>query len=105
MIPFQLRRKSRQADELEFLRFVADEFPGSAYAFYNLAEAYRYYGENENAIENYRKALNLKPDFNNAAKASKKLELPQREYLYDVEPLLPPQLSIKEDSHGEQAQI
>ena len=34
-------------------------------------------------------------------KASKKLELPQREYDDDVEPLLPPHLSIKEDDHGE----
>ncbi len=75
IITYQLRNKSRKEDELEVLQFVTDEFPGSAYAFYYLAEAYSHYGDTEYAIEKCRKALELKPDFDDAATLLKKLEL------------------------------
>ena len=75
MITYQLRNKSRKEDELEVLRFGTDEFPGSAKAFYFLAEAYRHYGDTELAIATCRKALELKPDFDEAAVLLKKLEL------------------------------
>jgi len=74
IVTFQLRIKSQKDAELEVLKFVTDEFPGSHYAFYNLADAYRHYGERDNAIEACQKALVLKPDFDEAAALLKKLE-------------------------------
>jgi tetratricopeptide (TPR) repeat protein len=75
MITYQLRNKSQKEDELEVLQFATDEFPGSAKAFYFLAEAYGHYGDTKHAIEKCRKALELKPDFYEAAALLKRLEL------------------------------
>lgn len=75
MITYQLRNKSRKDEELEVLQFGTDEFPGSAKAFYFLAEACGHYEETERAIENCRKALELKPDFDEAAALLEKLGL------------------------------
>jgi len=80
MITYQLRNKSKKEDELEVLKFFTRELPDSAYAFFNLAEAYGFYGDTEQAIENCKKALELKPDLEDAAVLLETLT-PQGEYI------------------------
>ena len=73
MITFQLRRKSRREDELTVLRFITLEFPDSGLDYYNLAEAHEHYGNIKEAIKYCTKALELKPDFEDAVEMRKRL--------------------------------
>lgn len=49
------------------------EFPQSANAFDSMGEAYMVAGDNTNAIENYKKSLQLDPANDNARKMIEKL--------------------------------
>jgi hypothetical protein len=57
---------SKMADELLLLQFCTKEFPDSYEAFYSLSKARSRLGGREQAIQNYRKSLELKPDFTDA---------------------------------------
>lgn len=74
IITYLLRRQSKKNDELEVLQFVTNEFPNSPFAFFYLAEAYEHYRDIDQAIENCRKAMELKPDFDDAVALLKRLE-------------------------------
>ena len=49
-------------------------FPESGNAYDSLAEAYMKWGDNDLAIENYQKSLDINPNNNNAAQQLQKLE-------------------------------
>jgi len=74
IITFQLRGESKKEDELAVLRFFTLEFPDSAFAHFNLAEAYEHYGNIKVAIKNCTKALELNPTFEDALEMQKRLE-------------------------------
>jgi hypothetical protein len=62
MLGYQLLQYGKTKDAIEILKLNAEEYPQSADAFQALAEAYRFSGDNENAIESYKKSLELNPD-------------------------------------------
>jgi len=74
IITFQLRRESRKEDELAVLRFFTLEFPDSAWAHFNLAEAHEHYENIEEAVRYCTKALELNPAFEDALEMRKRLE-------------------------------
>ncbi len=74
IITFQLRRESRKEDELAVLQFITLEFPDSGLAHYWLAEAHEHYGNIEEAVKSCTKALELKPNFEDALEMHKRLK-------------------------------
>ena len=66
------QKKFNQA--IAVLTFNAELHPGSANAFDSLAEAYLDNGEKEKAIQNYRRALMVDPNFESSKKALEKLQ-------------------------------
>jgi tetratricopeptide (TPR) repeat protein len=58
---------------LEDFKFVCDKDP-SADSYYYLGQAYAGKGQKDQAAEAYNKALSLKPDFKDAAKALAELK-------------------------------
>jgi len=73
IITFQLRRESRKEDELAVLRFITLEFPDSGLAHFWLADAHEHYGNIEEAVKSCTKALELKPNFEDAIAMQKRL--------------------------------
>jgi tetratricopeptide (TPR) repeat protein len=53
------------------LRFNAEGFPGSANVWDSLADAYFHSGDIPNAVENYKKALQIDSTYSNAEEARK----------------------------------
>lgn len=53
-------------EAIELLNFLFGQYPHSANAYDSLGEAYMNAGNNELAIENYKKSLELNPDNQNA---------------------------------------
>ena len=53
------------------LRFNAEEFPKSANVWDSLADAYFHSGDIPNALENYKKALQIDSSYSNAEEARK----------------------------------
>ncbi|MFC1564736.1 tetratricopeptide repeat protein [candidate division KSB1 bacterium] len=64
----------RTNDEILLLDFIITEFPNWPYGYYDIAQAYERNGKIELAIENCRKALELKPGFEGASALLSKLE-------------------------------
>lgn len=79
MVAFQLRRKSRLDDELAVLRFLAREFPDSAFAHLDLAAAHEHYGNTKEALESCAKALELDPALVDAVKMKERLKSTESE--------------------------
>ncbi|MFH1197120.1 MAG: linear amide C-N hydrolase [bacterium] len=65
-IGYNLLGQGKDENALALFRIIAELFPYSANAYDSLGEAYMKAGENELAIENYRKSLELNPDNENA---------------------------------------
>ena len=59
---------------IEIFKLVVEAYPNSANAYDSLGEAYMKNGDNENAIKNYRKSLELNPKNTNAKEILEKLE-------------------------------
>jgi hypothetical protein len=74
IITFQLRRESREEDELAVLRFITHEFPDSGLAHFWLADAHEHYGNIEEAVKSCTKAMELKPGFEDALEMQKRLK-------------------------------
>jgi len=74
MVAFQLRRKSRMGDELAVLSFLAREFPHSAFAQLDLANAHEHYGNTREALASCAKALELNPALDDAIQMRKRLD-------------------------------
>jgi CubicO group peptidase (beta-lactamase class C family) len=69
-----LIEKGRNADAITILKLNVEEYPKSANAYDSLAETYAKDGQKQQAVENYRKALELDPQNQNAADKLKELE-------------------------------
>ncbi len=52
--------------KINFLKKIARRLPFDKYSYYNLAEAYFHRASPKKAVEEYRKALEIKPDFSPA---------------------------------------
>jgi cyclase len=66
--------KGRIKEAIKLLELGVNEYPKSAGAFYNLAEAYLGNGSRELAIKNYEKCLEINPKYTNAIEKLKKLK-------------------------------
>ncbi len=70
---YALLRRGRSEAALEVLALNTEAYPGSANAFDSLAEAHAAVGDTTRAIELYRRALEIDPEFENAAVQIEKL--------------------------------
>ena len=61
-------------DALEFFKQNVIEYPNSSNVYDSLGEAYMVLGENQLAVLNYKKSLELNPDNSNAVKMLEKLK-------------------------------
>jgi len=64
----------RLAEAIEVFKMNVEMYPESANAYDSLGEAYMNAGQNELAIENYRRSLELNPENENAARMLQRLE-------------------------------
>ena len=71
---WELRRKSKPEEALEVLYFNIQEFPDSHYFYFAISQIYEELGKLEEAVQYCRKALEIKPDFSEAAEMLKRLE-------------------------------
>lgn len=71
---FILFGKGRKKDGLSVFKYNLFAHPNSADAYEGLAEGYDDMGEKEQAIENYKKSVELNPGNNYAADRIKKLQ-------------------------------
>lgn len=69
-------RENQVAEAIEIFRFNVELFPHIANTYDSLGEAYMVNGERELAIQNYRKALDLDPDSDNAKRMLAELGAP-----------------------------
>ena len=61
-------------EAIEIFKLNVEAYPASANVYDSLGEAYKSAGEREPAIQNYRKALEMNPKNEKAAKALKELD-------------------------------
>ena len=73
-IGYYLMNSGKIREAIEVFKLNVEIFPKSFNVYDFLGEAYMKSGDNENAIKNYRKSLELNPDNNNAREMLKKLE-------------------------------
>jgi tetratricopeptide (TPR) repeat protein len=73
-IGYDLINLERYNEAAEVLRLNVEAFPESFNAYDSYAEALMKSGDTENAIENYRKSLNLNPDNDNARQMLRHLQ-------------------------------
>ncbi len=71
---YMLLEKDRTSDAIAIFKLNAEEYPKSSNVYDSLAEAYAKNGQNQLAIDNYHKSLELDPKNENAAKKLKELE-------------------------------
>jgi CubicO group peptidase (beta-lactamase class C family) len=74
VIGCMLLEKGRDADAIAILKLNVEEYPKSGNVYDSLADAYAKDGQKEQAIANYRKALEIDPKNQNAADKLKGLE-------------------------------
>jgi tetratricopeptide (TPR) repeat protein len=67
------RNEESRPMALDFFKLNARNYPGSYNAFDSLAEAHARLGHKEEAIKNYKKALELNPEYQHAVDQIKKL--------------------------------
>ncbi len=70
---YRLLAKKRFKEAIEVFKLNAGAYPQSANVYDSLAEAYLANGDKQQAIENYRKALELDPQSESAKKALREL--------------------------------
>ena len=70
----QLLERKKVREAIEIFKLNVEAYPASADVYDSLGEAYKSAGERELAIQNYRKALEMNPKNENAAKALKELD-------------------------------
>ena len=70
---FLLYEVNKKEAALEFFKMNTTAFPNSSNVFDSLGEAYMATGDNKNAIENYKKSLEIDPGNDNARKMIEKL--------------------------------
>ena len=73
-IDYEHLRKENHKKALAFFTLNTTNYPGSSNAFDSLGEVYILMGDNENAIQNYRKSLALDSSNENAKEMIRKLE-------------------------------
>ncbi len=71
---YMLLEKGRNADAIAIFKLNVEEYPKSGDAYDSLAEAYAKNGQKQQAIDNYRKCLELDPKNQDAANKLKELE-------------------------------
>jgi len=71
---YMLLEKGRNADAIAIFKLNVEEYPKSGDAYDSLAEAYAKDGQKQQAIDNYRKCLELDPKNQDAANKLKELE-------------------------------
>jgi tetratricopeptide (TPR) repeat protein len=69
----RLLQLDRRSEAIEVLTMNTEAYPQSANTYGRLAEAYLKNGDKELAIEFYKKALEIDPEFKRSLEASKKL--------------------------------
>jgi len=65
---YQLLQAGKNNEGVEILKLNAGVFPNSSNVYDSLGEAYMYTGNNELAVVNYKKSLELNPENDNARK-------------------------------------
>jgi len=75
---YDMLTMKRMSDAIAVFLQNAEDYPQSWNTWDSLAEAYMDHGENEKAIEDYRKSLELNPANENGRKMLKKLEKQSR---------------------------
>jgi len=73
-IGYYLMNSGQIPEAIEVFKLNVEVFPKSFNVYDSLGEAYMKNGNNENAIKNYRKSLDLNPGNNNAREMLEKLE-------------------------------
>jgi hypothetical protein len=71
---YSLLRKKQVNEAIEVFKLNVEAYPQSANVYDSLGEAYLLRGDKEQAIENYRKSLELDPKAENAKEVLKKLK-------------------------------
>ena len=71
---FVLYRQGKTAAALKEFETAAQLQPDMAEAFYHIGEIYAATGKKDEARKSYQKAVDLKPDYNDAILGLKKLE-------------------------------
>ena len=71
---YRLMGKAKMDAAIAVLRWTTERFPQSANAFDSLGEALAKAGDRDGAIKSYRRALEIDPKFENAAKELERLE-------------------------------
>lgn len=75
-VGYQLLRTGRVAEAVEILKLNVEMFPTWANGYDSLGEAYLAQGNKEQALVNYRRAVELDPKNTNAAQVVERLEKP-----------------------------
>jgi Tfp pilus assembly protein PilF len=70
---YRLLGEGRTADAIAVFLMNVEAFPSSANVYDSLAEAYMQDGQNELAVSNYKKSLELNPENTNAVEMLEKL--------------------------------
>jgi tetratricopeptide (TPR) repeat protein len=73
-VGYALLQYNKVNEAIELFNFMVEEFPQSANAYDSRGEAYMKAGNNELAVENYRKSLELNPDNDNAKRMIEQLQ-------------------------------
>jgi CubicO group peptidase (beta-lactamase class C family)/predicted transcriptional regulator YdeE len=73
MLGYRLLYGGKESDGLEVFQKNVKEYPQSSNAYDSLGEAYMKRGQNDLAIQNYEKSLQMNPDNRNAVERLKKL--------------------------------
>lgn len=73
---YQLLGMKKIAEAVEIFKLNVEAYPQASNPYDSLGEAYLAHGDNELAVKNYRKSLELNPKNESAAQALKKLENP-----------------------------
>jgi len=71
---YDLLKKNRISDAIEIFQLNVSAYPNSINVYDSLGETYAASGNKQLAIEAYKKALTIDPNYENAMKALKKLE-------------------------------
>jgi CubicO group peptidase (beta-lactamase class C family) len=70
---YDLIKKGQIEDAISIFTLLISEFPNSSNAFDSMGEAYSLYGNNDLAIRNYKKSLQLNPNNSNAIEMIEKI--------------------------------
>ncbi|MGB0035313.1 MAG: YceI family protein [Candidatus Acidiferrales bacterium] len=66
ILGYRLMQHGKNREALEFMKLNSEEYPKDANMYDSLADAYMAVGDRENAIANYKKALELNPDISSS---------------------------------------